>query len=414
MGAASCGALSDEPEGSEINQDLLPLPSAIASLPNNFPIPNSFGFSASYSTEGFVNLRNELNTPQGTNGRSCATCHLPGSGWGMTPLDGNLLFALTGGTHPVFNVLDANTPTSDVSTVEARHASYSMLRKGKFLRLRRPPANAEFEVIGASDPFNFGTTAQLLFFRRPPPTANFKSVTVMWDGANTQPTLQAGLFRQARSNITGAQQGPTPSDELVNTIVAQELALTNAQIYVFGAGRLDVDGAKGGPEAHASQPLVQGNFDLYSAWANSRKTKRAQIARGQEIFNNVNAASGRRCSGCHNVANSGQNFSGTLFDIGTSNPQFAQSDMAVYTLRNLTTGEIKETTDPGAGFVTGRWADLNRFKTPTLRGIAARAPYFHNGIAATLRDVVRFYEESLGFDFTPAEEEDLVAFMAAL
>ena len=55
-----------------------------------------------------------------------------------------------------------------------------------------------------------------------------------------------------------------------------------------------------------------------------------------------------------------------------------------------------------------------QFKVPNLRGLAARAPYFHNGIAATLNEVVRFYEESMGFVFTATEEGDLVAFLEAL
>jgi cytochrome c peroxidase len=88
--------------------------------------------------------------------------------------------------------------------------------------------------------------------------------------------------------------------------------------------------------------------------------------------------------------------------------------MPVYTLRNLATGELRATTDPGKGLVTGRWSDVDRFKVPSLRGLAARPPYFHNGIAATLRDVVRHYEVELGFDFTDAEEADLVAFLEAL
>jgi cytochrome c peroxidase len=57
---------------------------------------------------------------------------------------------------------------------------------------------------------------------------------------------------------------------------------------------------------------------------------------------------------------------------------------------------------------------MDRFKTPSLRGISARAPYFHNGMAATLTDVVQHYELALAFDFTPAEEADLVAFLEAL
>ena len=57
---------------------------------------------------------------------------------------------------------------------------------------------------------------------------------------------------------------------------------------------------------------------------------------------------------------------------------------------------------------------MNRFKTPNIRGLAARAPYFHNGIADTLLDVVRHYEQALGFVYTAQQEADLVAFMTAL
>jgi cytochrome c peroxidase len=78
------------------------------------------------------------------------------------------------------------------------------------------------------------------------------------------------------------------------------------------------------------------------------------------------------------------------------------------------TGETRQLTDAGAGNITGLWRDLGRFKTPTLRGLAARAPYFHNGIAATLESVVRHYERHLGFVFTDEARADLVAFLNAL
>jgi cytochrome c peroxidase len=58
--------------------------------------------------------------------------------------------------------------------------------------------------------------------------------------------------------------------------------------------------------------------------------------------------------------------------------------------------------------------DLGRFKTPTLRALSARAPYFHNEIASTIEDVVRYYETHLGFVFTSEERADLVAFLKAL
>jgi cytochrome c peroxidase len=88
--------------------------------------------------------------------------------------------------------------------------------------------------------------------------------------------------------------------------------------------------------------------------------------------------------------------------------------MPLYTVRNKTTLAVVQTTDPGRAGSSGRWADLNRFKVPSMRGVAARAPYFHNGVAATLADVIHLYEEQFGFAFSPDEEGDLIAFMNAL
>ena len=384
--------------------------------PNNFPIADDSGFSASFHSAGSVALDGNFFTPQGTNGRHCGTCHVPENGWSITPAKVVALFQATGGTDPIFvNNLDTDTPASDMSTVEARWNSTTMLRQGKFTRRVSPPAVRDYTVIAASDPFGVGTTSSLWFFRRPLPTANFRSYTVMWDGANTVGTvLRDGLIKQARSNITGAQQGAPAPDDIIFDIVDFELALSNAQLIESGAGRLDAGSASGGPAAANSQPLVNARFDLYDAWATTGSPWRQQIYRGQEIFNNVNAPSGRTCRGCHNAANNGQNVGGALFDVGAASPQFANPDMAVYTFQRNSDGAILQSTDPGRGIRTGNFADLNRFKTPSLRGLAARAPYFHNGIAATLLDVVHHYEAALGFVFTAQEEADLVAFLGAL
>jgi cytochrome c peroxidase len=75
--------------------------------------------------------------------------------------------------------------------------------------------------------------------------------------------------------------------------------------------------------------------------------------------------------------------------------------------------------------------DLGSFKTPTLRNIAATAPYMHDGSLETLEDVIDFYNNGgrdketdplSGFqsggirplNLTDAEKQDLVAFMKAL
>jgi cytochrome c peroxidase len=85
-----------------------------------------------------------------------------------------------------------------------------------------------------------------------------------------------------------------------------------------------------------------------------------------------------------------------------------------YTLRNKTTGETKTVTDPGRALITGRWQDVGRFKGPILRGVAGRAPYFHNGSAATLMDVVNFYDKRFNLALTEAQKSDLVAFLKTL
>jgi cytochrome c peroxidase len=411
---AACTDPEPTPNSSEEGQELLE--DLFDQLPNNFPTLNAAGFGASYQAVGYVDLTNNFTTPQGTNGRDCATCHAPEDGWSIKPLTVTLMFLLTDGTHEIFvNNLDTDTPNSDMTTVEARWRSTTMLRQGKFTRRVAPPLVRDYEVIAANDPFGVGTTSSLWFFRRPLPTANFLSHTVMWDGANTVGTvLRDGLIRQARGNVTGAQQGAPATDEVIFDMVDYERVMGNAQLFSFAAGRLDVAGARGGPEAAAAQVLVDARFDLYDAWASSSNSRRRQIWRGQEIFNNVNVPSGRSCRGCHSAANNGQNVNGTLFDVGVSRPEFAKPDMAVYTFQRTSDGATLESTDPGRGIRSGRFADLNRFKTPNLRGLASRAPYFHNGIAATLDDVVAHYETALGFVFTQQERRDLVAFMAAL
>jgi hypothetical protein len=72
------------------------------------------------------------------------------------------------------------------------------------------------------------------------------------------------------------------------------------------------------------------------------------------------------------------------------------------------------TTDPGRAMITGKWADIGRFKGPILRALASRAPYFHNGFAASLEAVVDFYESRFGIGLTVQEKADLVAFLRAL
>lgn len=388
------------------------------SMPNNQPMPNPVGEAATFSTQGSVNLTGEYFQAQGTNGQSCASCHIPEEAWSINPGTLQRLFDETGGTHPVFNPTDANNPNMDVSTVEARRSAYSMLlSRGVFRRGGPPRPDSEWELIAVDDPHGYANLNLLVHWRRAMPTINFAlgSATVNWDGGNTVDNDQhAGLFNQTARLVTGALQGPPAPPEVITDMVDFESSLFTAQLSVEGAGRLDSDGARGGPEALASmQKVGGGRFNLFDAWANSDNPKRAQIARGQKVFNSINV-SHKRCGVCHTSANNGTDINNRLFDIRTASEEARTPDLPLYTFRNKRTGEIRKLTDAGQGNVTGRWDDLGLFKTPTLRGLAARAPYFHNGTAATLEDVVRHYETRFGFIFTDEERDDLVAFLKAL
>ena len=75
---------------------------------------------------------------------------------------------------------------------------------------------------------------------------------------------------------------------------------------------------------------------------------------------------------------------------------------------------MMQTTDPGRALISGKWRDIGKVKGPVLRGLAARAPYFHNGSATTLEDVVDFYDTRFSIGITEQEKADLIAFLRCL
>jgi cytochrome c peroxidase len=385
-------------------------------IKNNHAFKNELGKSQTYSTAGSIDLTNEFFQEFGTNGRHCGHCHKPAEGWTVSATSVRALFDKTGGLDPLFRTNDgSNSPHADVSTVAARRAAYSMLLSRGTIRVGIGiPDNAEFELIAVDDPYGFASAGELSLFRRPLPSANLTLIPqVMWDGRVAGAPLGGALSDQSNGATQGHAEAPDPIDQSVrDSIVGFEAALFNAQIETAGIGRLDKEGARGGAEALANQAFVAGRFNLFDAWENSSNAARRAVFRGQELFNTRTRVNGGTCRGCHSAENSGTNVAGIFFDVGVSSRR--APDQPLYTLRNLTTGDVVETTDPGRALITGRWADMNRFKTPSLRALGARAPYFHDGSANTLAEVVTFYEESLGFDFTPGEEADLVAFLSAL
>lgn len=75
--------------------------------------------------------------------------------------------------------------------------------------------------------------------------------------------------------------------------------------------------------------------------------------------------------------------------------------------------------DPGRYLITKDQKDWKAFRTPTLREIAMTAPYMHNGIYATLDEVIEFFNGGGGkgntvlkpLHLTPAEKDRLRIFL---
>lgn len=86
----------------------------------------------------------------------------------------------------------------------------------------------------------------------------------------------------------------------------------------------------------------------------------------------------------------------------------------VYRIASDDHGLYYRTTDP---------ADVGKFRTPSLRELKYTAPYMHNGVLATLKDVVDFYDKGGGptktaplkeLGLTEQEKGDLIAFLESL
>jgi len=419
-----------------------------------FGFANRTGIARTFNVNGAIDFGNEFFQSLGTNGRSCGSCHQPADGWTIIPAHLRARFDATGGQDPVFRTNDgSNSPLADVSSVEARRSAYSMLLTRGLIRVGiGVPPDADFELIDVDDPYGYASSSELSLFRRPLPSTNLSFLaTVMWDGRETFPgqSIHFDLSDQANGATLGhaAAINPlTPSQR--NAIVTFERGLFTAQSWDSAAGILKAQRGAGGPVALSGQPFHIGIndvlspgfdprvFTLFDEWhnlANSGRdaytAAREAVARGQDIFNTrgftiagvrgVNDVLGipalaGTCTTCHDSPNVGNHSTSLPLDLGLTTAALRTSDMPLYTFRNKTTGEVVQTTDPGRALITGKWQHMSTFKGPILRGLAARAPYFHNGMAGTLTDVVEFYDRRFNIGLSAQDRSDLVAFLRSL
>jgi cytochrome c peroxidase len=330
------------------------------------------------------------------------------------------------------------------------------------------------DPYGFQVPANTG----LSFYRRPLPSANLKFLSaVMWDGREqTGATIADRLLVQANDATRGHAQGAVDlTATQAQQIVTFETALTVAQetdnVIRIGdggsaTGRLGptltndtaANGGLGGPLQLSRQtffigindplggnpqntPFDSRAFSVFDGFINlapgapssSSDARRAAIRRGQNIFNtrpiniqgvrgvndvvqgNINATLVGTCTTCHDSPNVGDHSVALPLDLGLSSAAInGDNALPLFTVRNRTTGEEVQTTDLGRAMVTGKWANLSTFKGPILRALSARAPYFHNGSAKTLADIVKFYDTRFHMGLQAQEQSDLQAFLEAL
>lgn len=457
--------------------------SAIADiyLPNLFPFLDHSGFSATNSTTGSIDLNGPFFQSLGTNGRSCGTCHTPGTGFGLSAADAKQRFLGSHGKDPLFDQIDGSTcPTGTVNN--SLVVNNGLIRIG----LQVPPnltdpSAAQFTITAAQDPYGCALTTDsngvqtASMYRRPLPATNLGFLSaIMFDGRESffyplndeltfAANLNTDLTQQAiDATLTHAQATAPPTATQLSEIVALEMELNSAQSKDFFAGNLyGQKGSQGGPQFLPTQEYYPGIndslggdpngqqfnpdvFTIYTAWQNSRNPRQASIARGETLFNtqaltisNVpGLTTGTEqlvgtCTTCHDTPNVGDHSFPLPLDIGTAHSllyetdpnivaglkQLHQPTLPVFELvctQGTEAGETFYTTDPGKGLISGQCTDIGRIKGPILRGLASRAPYFHNGAAGNLTELVNFYNQRFLIGLTSQQMEDLVNFLQTL
>lgn len=244
-----------------------------------------------------------------------------------------------------------------------------------------------------------------------------------WDGR------AEGLEDQAIQPLTNPiEMGNRSYDEVVARLKAAPEYRAEFQ-SVFG-GELNI-ARVGQAIAAYERTLVSGDspFDRFNAGDQSALSDAAK--RGLTVFR------GRgRCSRCHTFSEAMPFFTDFQYHntgVAMNNPHFDKLSRIAFDA--VDTEQSKEVIDrlaklPGGedlGRVRFSYVvfDIGAFRTPTLRNIALTAPYFHDGSARTLAEVVRFYNDggkmnvAREWDLAPLaltedEQRDLVTFLESL
>jgi hypothetical protein len=324
-------------------------------------------------------------------------------------------------------------------------------------RRPRPVANLKYllELPHGVPPSDFLFYNDKSLLPRDPETGAFVSLQLMSDGRDLTLKQQArdaaATHLQAHGALTTVQ---------LARIEAFERQVYAAQVFDVNAEELTGEGAPPGlgPEAlqHGAPARLGNNpinriFGSFSMWRTAlpespedaerraRREFRQSVARGSDVFylrrflisdvgryndKGLGNPFKRSCgSGCHNTLLMGMDLAPGYMDLGLNNLPWANSrpDLPLFKVTCDATaapqsylGRVIYTHDPGRALITGKCADVGASMTQQSRGLAARAPYFMNGSAANLRELVDFYDRRFNIGYSETEKQDLVNFLSVL
>jgi hypothetical protein len=404
----------------------------------------------------------------GSNGRACITCHQPSNGMSVSAAGLRQRWSETEGKDAVFAAVDGSNCPDLPQNSRSSHSL--LLDRGLFrIALPWPPRDAagnaiapEFRIEVVNDPTGCNTSAiyglksahpAVSVFRRPRVAANLKYVVAgraglsfMADGRETT------LREQAISAVLTHEAANMPTDQQLEQIVELESEIYIAQGSDVVGGLLN---ETNGPLVLGPENLVSGRAPRMDGGSGSKPTNlvwlsfntwrkpagagdaglqaefRASVARGSDVFFGhrfrISEVSGGRdtaaangtgtCSSCHSPVMP------RFMDIGTANVAESSKSPELPTFRitcdmsappHPYSGRVIYTQDPGRALISGKCADVGAFAMQQFRGLAARAPYFVGGSAATLKGVVDFYEQRFHMGLTAQEKQDLENFLRVL
>ncbi len=320
---------------------------------------------------------------------------------------------------------------------------------------RRPRIAANLKYI-AYEVGAFNAKRLAMVNDKDPFTGKFMSMNIMSDAR--EPSLRTQAVSAARDHL---QVKEPLAESVLDRIVGFESQLYSAQSENLIGGSLV---EAGGPLALGPRNLEQqerglgDNFGVplfrsFDMWkpapgeTQPQREFRESVARGHDVFfirpffitdtahiNTVGMGNPmkRTCATCHNSSMVGTDLSAGWVDVGTTNLPYARQSVEnpwtdvkhELPLFKITCnedarphpflGRVIYTQDPGRALISGRCADVGSIVMGQFRGLAARAPYFSNGSASSLRDLVDFYDRRFNIGFTEQEKLDLTNFLSVL